>query len=117
MTQGMSVAVALSSGSMQASMNSSAMKMEMAADMPCMDMMDSMDMSDDAPPMKCPSKCCDGKVCLDMSSCAHAQPALAAVFMPMMYFSVEHKSPETQVSIAAVRPPTSLLRPPISFHS
>ncbi|PTU31533.1 hypothetical protein CJD38_09385 [Stenotrophobium rhamnosiphilum] len=110
----MFVAAALASSPMEAPAKTSSMKMEMAADAPCMDM---MDMGDQDQPSKCPSKCCDGKACPDMSRCAHAQPALAAVVVPMIHSSIEHNAPAVQAPIAAVRPPTSLLRPPISFHS
>jgi len=114
MTQSMVVAAALAGTPMEMPAKSSTMKMEMAADMPCMDM---MDMGDQDQPSKCPSKCCDGKACFDMSRCAHAQPALAAVAVPMIDSLIEHNVPATQAPIAAVRPPSSLLRPPISLHS
>ena len=116
MAQGMAVVVA-ATGPMKMQMVPAAMAdMDMSAgdhDMPCMD----MDMSDSGAPAKCPAKCCDGKVCLDMSRCAHAQPAMASYHLPMMYSDVEHNAPVTIALAPADSPPTSLLRPPITFHS
>lgn len=114
MTQGMAVAVA-AVGSSPAAMSSTMAGMDMSADdhdMPCMDM---DGMSDQAMP-KCPSNCCDGKVCLDMSTCAQAQPAISAYRAPTFFANVEHHAPTASALIATERPPTSLLRPPISSH-
>jgi len=114
MTQGMSVAVAAASGPMKAAA-SSMMSMEMSADMegmPCMD----MDMSDHGAPTKCPSKCCDGKGCADMSRCAQAQPAIATYRLPTIYSSLEHSVPMTQTLLVVAGPPSSPLRPPITLH-
>ncbi len=115
MTQGMAVAVAAASP-MQMKMASSMASIDMSADghdMPCMD----MDMSDHGTPAKCPAKCCDGKVCFDMSSCAQAQPAMSAYRLPVVYADAEHNAPVPLVLSMADSPPTSLLRPPITFHS
>ncbi len=110
MTQGAAVAVAVASPApMQMQMDS----MDMSADqheMPC------MDMADHGMPAKCPAKCCDGKVCLDMSGCAQAQPAISAYRLPMVYAKVEHNAPMLLALTVAESPPTSLLRPPITFH-
>lgn len=119
MTQGMAVAVAATSP-MQMQMTAAEMAemadMDMSADdhaMPCMD----MDMSDQGAPAKCPAKCCDGKVCFDMSRCAQAQPAMASFHLPVLYSDAEHNAPVTLALAPAETPPTSLLRPPITFHS
>jgi hypothetical protein len=114
MTQGMEVAVAASSP-MKMQMAPMA-EMNMAAadhDMPCMD----MDMSDQGGPAKCPAKCCDGKVCFDMSHCAQAQPALASHHLPAIIAYSELNAPLMLALAPADSPPTSLLRPPITFHS
>ena len=116
MTQGMAVAVAAAVPA-QGQMSSSMAGMEMSAgdhDMPCMDMDGSYSQ---AMPAKCPSKCCDGKVCLHMSTCAQAQPAISADRMHAAFTSVERHAQMSPALVAAERPPTSLLRPPISFHA
>lgn len=113
MTQGMAVAVA-AAGPAPMQMTSSMDSMDMSADghdMPC------MDMPDHSMPEKCPAKCCDGKVCLDMTSCAQAQPAISAYRLSMVYASVEHDAPMSPALTVAESPPTSLLRPPITFHA
>lgn len=116
MTQGMAVAVAATSPMKMQMVPAEMADMDMSAgdhDMPCMD----MDMSDSGAPAKCPAKCCDGKVCLDMSRCAQAQPAMASYHLPAMYSDVEHNAPVTMALAPADSPPTSLLRPPIISHS
>ena len=115
MTQGMTVAVAAVAASPAPAVMSAGMGM--SADdhaMPCMDM---EGMSDQAMPAQCPSKCCDGKVCLDMSSCAQAQPAISVHRMLAIFTSVAHNAPASRALITAERPPTSLLRPPITSHA
>lgn len=116
MIQGMAVAIAAASP-MEVQMEPVAMAdMDMSAadhDMPCMD----MDMSDQGSPAKCHDKCCDGKVCLDMSRCAQAQPAVASYHLPVLYSDIEHNAPLTLALAPAESPPTSLLKPPITFHS
>lgn len=111
MTQGMTVAVASVSPPMEADMSMS-MDMEMSADTPCMD----MDMSDQGMSEKCPTKCCDGKACADMSRCVQAQPAMTSYRLAMVYSRIAPQAPITEALVLAVGPPTTLLRPPISLH-
>jgi hypothetical protein len=114
MTQGMTVAVAAVSAPMKIEMaSSSMMSMDMSADMqdmPCMD----MDMSDHGGAGHCPAKCCDGKICPEMSHCTQAQAAIAAYFVPVVYSDVQRNVPMALLVHAVLGPPSSLFRPPIS---
>lgn len=120
MTQGMAVAVASVGETMKmesmSEASSSMMSMDMSADMQGMHCMD-MDMPGHDDHGKCPSKCCDGSVCLSMSNCVQAQPGMSAYRLPYVYSANDHNVPQASSLIVVDSPPTSLLRPPITSHS